>query len=102
PHALLERTSRAVLQLVSARSVVRGSAGSLAQEVIKAMAMTRWWKVASILLVAAAMASGFDLLPQKGAQGEKTLEAIRDYDGPVLEVKPGRLTVSVIERGSLE
>src|SRR5205814_4281439 len=71
------------------------------------MAMTGWWKVASVLLVAGAMASGVDLLAQRGAPGVEPRagenpQAARSDDMPVHEVKPGKLEGTVVERGSLE
>jgi RND family efflux transporter MFP subunit len=71
------------------------------------MAMTGWWKVASVLLVAGAAASGVDLLAQRGTPGVAARaggnpQAAPADDLPVHEVKLGKLAGTVIERGSLE
>jgi multidrug efflux pump subunit AcrA (membrane-fusion protein) len=73
------------------------------------MALTGWWKLASVLLVAGATASGVNLLAQREtpgvaprAQGQGNPQAARADDLPVHEVKAGRLADTIIERGSLE
>src|SRR5262249_31819481 len=107
PPALLDSTTRVAAQWVAVRSILRGSAATLAQEVLRSMALTGWWKVASVLLVAGATASGVNVLAQKGASGvEPRLggnpQVARADDLAVHEVKPGKLAGTVIERGSLE
>src|SRR5439155_27243777 len=69
PPALLDSTTRAAVDWVAVRPILRGSAASLAREVLRSMAITGWWKVASVLLVAGATASGVDLLAQRGTPG---------------------------------
>jgi HlyD family secretion protein len=71
------------------------------------MSMTRSCKLASVLLVAGATASGANLLAQKKESGaatrsEKNSEATRAYDGPVYEVKPGKFNIDVTAPGALE
>ena len=75
---------------------VRGSAASLAQGVLRTMTMTQWWKVATVLLVAGATASGVEWLDQGERQGTQAPAAkqdkdVRAGDAPTREVKPGRL-----------
>jgi len=107
PPALMDSTASAVVQFVKARAIVRGSAASLAQGVLRSMFITRWLKVALVLLVAGATASGVELLVQEGSAGVKAPapenpRAARIDDRPVQEVKPGKIRFDVIERGSLE
>jgi len=103
----MDSTASAVVQFVKARAIVRGSAASLAQGVLRSMFITRWLKVALVLLVAGATASGVELLVQEGSAGVKAPapenpRAARIDDRPVQEVKPGKIRFDVIERGSLE
>jgi multidrug efflux pump subunit AcrA (membrane-fusion protein) len=71
------------------------------------MALTGWWKVASVLLVAGATASGVNVLAHREAPGvaapaQVNPQAARADDLPVHEVKAGKLADTIIERGSLE
>jgi multidrug efflux pump subunit AcrA (membrane-fusion protein) len=71
------------------------------------MALTGWWKLASVLLVAGATISGVDVLAQRGkpgveARAGENVQAARGDDMPVAEVKTGKLAGRVIERGSVE
>jgi RND family efflux transporter MFP subunit len=107
PPALVDSTTSAVVQFVMARAIVEGSAASLAQGVLRSMFITRWLKVASVLLVAGATASGVELLVQEGLAGVKAPaqekpRAAKIDDRPVQEVKPGKIRFEVSERGSLE
>jgi RND family efflux transporter MFP subunit len=107
PPALLDSTIRTVIRSVALRTIAQTTAASLAQEVLKAMATTHWLKIASVLLVAGATVPGARLLAQRGssaavARPGNALQAPRAYDGPVFEAKPGKLVVTVTERGSLE
>jgi HlyD family secretion protein len=107
PPALVDSTTSAVVQFVMARTIVRGSAALLAQGVLRSMSITRWLKVASVLLVAGATASGVELLVRAAPTGvkappEENLKSAQANDRPVHEVKPGKLRFEVIERGSLE
>jgi HlyD family secretion protein len=103
PSALLDSTTAAASRFLTVRTIVRGSAASLAQGVLRSMTMTRWLKAASVLLVAGATVAGVDLIAQRGpsvaqAQPEqKPRPELVTY-----EVKPGRLKISVVERGNLE
>jgi RND family efflux transporter MFP subunit len=105
--ALVDSTTVAAARWLTARAVVRGSAAILAQKVLRAMTITRLGKIASILLVAGATASGVNLLAQKGTSGapprpDDPAPAARAADAPSFEVKPGPLLVTVIGPGSLE
>jgi RND family efflux transporter MFP subunit len=107
PPALLESTTRVAVQWVAVRSILRGSAATLAQEVLRSMALTGWWKLTSVLLIAGATASGVEFLAQRGKPGFEALaggnaQAARGDDMPVAEVKTGKLAGRVIERGSVE
>src|SRR5262249_19377308 len=66
PPALVESTTRFVVQFVTARTIVRTSAALLAQGVLKSMFITRWLKLASVVLVVGATTSGVELLAQRG------------------------------------
>jgi len=109
PNALVQTTTRAAVRLVASRTLLGGSAAILAQGVLTAMSMTRWWKVASLLLVAGATVSSAGLLAGKGTMavaarpqeaGKAVLVSVADM--PVTEVKPGKFGVAVVEHGSLE
>ncbi|MFI5457215.1 MAG: sigma-70 family RNA polymerase sigma factor [Isosphaerales bacterium] len=107
PPALVDSTTRAVLQFVPLPMIVRGSAASIAQGVLKSMLLTQWLKVASVLFVLGATVSGAGLLTQQGTAGDpprsqRKPQAARAHDGPVHAVEPGKLTVSVIAPGNLE
>ncbi len=105
--SLVDSTTRAVVQYVTLPAIVQGSAASLAQEVLRSMLIIRQLKVASVLLALGATVSGAGLLAQRGEAGDpprspENLQVARTYDGPVHEVKPDKLKVSVRERGVVE
>ena len=105
--AIVDTTAVAATRFLTVRSMVRGSAASLAQGVLRSMITTQWLKAASILLVAGATVAGVNLLAQKGtsgAQAQSEAKSKRDQaeGGEVYEVKPGKLRVTVVDRGSLE
>jgi RNA polymerase sigma factor (sigma-70 family) len=107
PLALVDSTTGAVIRSASAPAVVRGSALLLAQEILRAMSMTRWSRAAAAVLIAGATAAGVGLLARSETAGpqarpEGAVQAPRAYDGPVHEVRPGKLMINVVERGSLE
>ena len=66
PGALVHATASAAVRFGASRTLLGGSAAILAQGVITAMSMTRWWKVASVLVVAGATVSGAGLLSGNG------------------------------------
>ncbi len=105
--ALVDSTTVAAVRAMTVRAAAGGSAATLADKVLRAMTMTRLGKIASVLLVAGATASGVNLLAQRGtsgapAQAEGPARAARVDDGLVYEVKPGPLIVNVNGPGSLE
>ena len=68
------------------------------------MSMTRWVKVASVLLVAGATVSGVGLISRRAASGSRAADPEEGpgrpgSDMPVAEVKNGKFKVSVSERG---
>jgi HlyD family secretion protein len=104
---LVESTINAAIQMVTVRALVPGTAVSLAQGVLRSMSITQWLKVASVLVVLGATTSGVGLLAQKGTHVAPPPpgEALRAADAnevPTTTVKPGKLTVTVVEKGSLE
>ncbi len=109
PGALVQATASAAVRFGASRTLLGGSAAILAQGVLTAMTMTRWWKVASLLLVAGATVSGAGLLVSKGtiagaarAQNVGKAEvAGPGADMPVAEVKAGEFKVSAVAPGSL-
>jgi RND family efflux transporter MFP subunit len=71
------------------------------------MSMTRWWKAASLLLVAGATVSGAGLLAIGGGVGTEPRVQQTDQPGPgatipVAPVNVGRFKIAVDGRGSLE
>ena len=66
PTALVDSVAGAASRFLTVQSVVRGSAASIAQGVLRSMTMTRWLKAASVLLVAGATVAGVDSLAQRG------------------------------------
>jgi HlyD family secretion protein len=105
--ALVDSTTRAVVRFLTCRSAVRASTLSLAQEVFKAMSLTRWSKVAFVVLIMGATVSGAGVLAQKrgGAAPPPTkdkLEPARGDDIVTFQVQRGKFAATVIERGSLE
>ncbi len=104
---LIESTIKAATQLVTFRTIVQGPVLALAQGVIRSMSITQWLKIASVLLVMTAATSGVGLLAQKGAQIAPAppgagIPAADAKEMPATTVKPGKLSVTVVERGSLE
>ena len=101
--ALVDSTTGAATRFLTVQSIVRGSAASLAQGVLRSMTMTRWLKAASVLLVAGATVAGVDLLAQRGTSGAQSQPEPKPKAALVVhEVKPGKLRVEIVERGSLE
>jgi HlyD family secretion protein len=105
--ALVESTIKAASQFVTLRTIAQGSAVSLAQGVLSSMYFARWLKIASILLFLGATTSGVGLLAQKGTQVAPpptgaALPAGRADEMPATPVNPGKLSVTVVEKGGLE
>ena len=106
PGALVQATASAAARFGASRTLLGGSAAILAQGVLTAMSMTRWWKVASLLLVASATVSSAGFLAGKGttAVASRSQDAGKATAGnmPVAEVKPGKTKLAIVEHGSLE
>ena len=109
PAGLVSSTTSAAVRFAASRTILGGSAAILAQGVLTAMSMTRWWKVASMLLVAGATVSGLGVLAWTGAsaveprpQAAAKAGAGAGSDTPVAEVNLGKFKVSVTGPGSLE
>ncbi len=107
PPALIEATTRSVVQFVTCGTTVRGSTLTLAQRVLKAMAWTRWSKAASVAIVVGATISGARNFAQRSAPERQPIagnqpKATRGAGPLELQVKPANLVVSVVERGVLD
>ena len=107
PPALVESTTRVVVQFVTCQTAVPGSTLTLAQGVLKAMSLTRWFKVASVLLVLGATLSGAGVLaqkraPDKGVSAGNNVEAARADEPATYLARPGALELTIVERGLLE
>jgi HlyD family secretion protein len=105
--ALVDSTMKTAIRFVSCRTIVPGTASTLAQGVLSSMHLTHWLKVVSAVLVVAATTSGVGLLAQRGRRGAERgpgeqVQGARADDAPATAVKPGKLRVTVSERGSLE
>ncbi len=107
--ALVDSTTLAAVRFVISRAIAPGTAAALAQEVIRAMTILRWTKLATPLLALGVAASGAGLVAQE--RGEKAGEtqapgpkapAAPAADPSVVEVKPGKLTWNLSDRGNLE
>jgi RND family efflux transporter MFP subunit len=107
PPRLVDSTTRAVVQFALDRTIVPGAVASLTEGVLKTMSIARLVKSVAILLVLGASASGVDLLVQDGKPGadasrEKWPSTVR-VDGPrVAVVEPGKILVTLIDRGRVE
>ena len=71
PPALVDSTTRAVVQFVTLRIVGRRSAASLAHGVLKSMLMTQRLKVASALFMLGAAVTGAGLFAQNQKTGDQ-------------------------------
>jgi RND family efflux transporter MFP subunit len=105
--ALLESTTSSIARFVGSEQIVRASVAYLAQGVLKAMFISRWLKVASLLLVAGATASGVDLLARRAASGvdPRAGQAAQGGPGseiPLAEANTGTFRSALIKNGTLE
>ena len=101
--SLIASSTDSSIRHLAGQSMIRGSVTSLAQGVLRSMTMTRWLKAASILLVAGTTVAGIDLIAERvnsvaQAQPEKKTKP----EFATYEVKPDKLRVTVVDRGSLE
>jgi RND family efflux transporter MFP subunit len=102
PPALLDATTAAAIG-----SAAPGSAVPLAQGVLRTMTMSQWWKVATVLVVAAATASGMEWLGGGNGPGAQAPAAQPGKAAPPVDIetqvaKPGKLRLAVTERGYVE
>jgi RNA polymerase sigma factor (sigma-70 family) len=111
--ALTDSTAKTAVQwaTVGTTGPACAAAALLAQGVLRAMSMSHCWKLAAVLLVSGATASGVVVLARKGAadvalpaaEPANTNEhAARGADPQVVAVTPGWLRVTVAERGVVE
>jgi RND family efflux transporter MFP subunit len=107
PAPLVDATASAAVRFGMAATIAHGSAASLAQGVLNSMSMTRWFQVASALLVSAATATGAGLFAGKRTPGptpqrEQNAKASPAADEVSFTVKPGKLIVGAMGTGALE
>lgn len=107
PPELVGSTAGVAARFISTQAVSQGAAALLALGVLRSMAITRWWKVASVLLAVSASTTGVVSLAGRGAgvaeaRPDDAPKAPRAEGVAVTEVKPGKLKVVVQERGRLE
>jgi RND family efflux transporter MFP subunit len=109
PAEVVSSTARAAAHFAASRAVLDGPAALLAHGVLSAMNATRWWKVASLLVVAGVTASGAGLIAagRTRAVEPRPQEAGSDLPGDagpiaVATAMGGRFEVLVTERGQLE
>jgi HlyD family secretion protein len=105
--ALVESTTRIVVQFVTCEPAVNASTLALAQEVLKAMSLTRWSTAACILLFIGATVSGAGFLARSGTPAApRPPAANRESTSPdepiTFQVKPGALAFTLTERGTVE
>src|SRR4051812_9311396 len=107
PGSLVSSTTGAALRFAASRTILGGSTAILAQGVLTAMSMTRWWKAASLLLVAGATVSGVTLMargsgPGGGLQVQTTAKAGPGSGRQVAPANLGKFRISTQGRGVLE
>ena len=107
PSALVDSTTSAALQFAAGGTLVPGSAVLLAQGVLRSMSIIQWLKVASVVLILVATATGVDVLTGSGTSGaepqaEGNLKPARGDGVQGSAVKPDKLRLTVAERGLLE
>jgi HlyD family secretion protein len=106
--ALTERTMQGALHFVAVRTLVPGTASSLARGVLNSMYLAQWSKVGSVLLCLGVTVPGLGLLAQKGVAFVPTAAAVANgqapppADVPATTAQTGKLSVTIAEKGSLE
>lgn len=102
--ALTEQTTRAAVAALSSRALAGSAAAVLATEVLAAMSMTRWWKLAATLLTLGGAVSSAGILAQAPARPKDDAPAaeVKKDDVAVTEVKQGHFSVALQERGFVE
>ncbi len=101
PPALLDATTRAVIHSLTLRIMTHGPVSALAQEVLKSMSFTKWWKAATVLVALSATVSGAAVFAQK-EKGDEPSQVAPNPNISVVTVKAGPLKSTVSERGTLE
>jgi RNA polymerase sigma factor (sigma-70 family) len=107
PTELQRSTVVAATGFRSFQAVVESAAGFLALGVLRSMTISRFGKVAAILLAMSASSTGMVALVAGAgsvaqAPSKRADDAAADADAPVAEVKPGAFRVVVRERGNVE
>ncbi len=105
--ALVESTTRSVIQFVTCQTAVRASTLALSHEVLKAMSVTRWLKAASFLLVVGATVSAAGMFAQRRAPAAplptgNSAKATGADEPVTFRVTPGPLELTIVNRGRLE
>ena len=110
PATLVDKTTVAAVRFVASRAIAPGTAAALAREVIRSMIILRWTKAATLLVTLGAAASGAGLIaaqdqgnkPGDAPKPTEKAQAAPAADPSVIEVKPGKLSLTIFERGVLE
>ncbi len=109
PASLVDSTTVAAVRFVASRAIAPGTAAALAREVIRSMIILRWTKAATLLVALGAAASGAGLIAQDRGQKpgdapkpDEKAQAAQLADPSVVEAKPGKLALTISERGNLE
>ena len=105
PAKLVEQTTVAAVRHVATRAIAPGTVAALAREVVRSMTILRWGKAASVVALGAGLvASGTGLVASQGlGDGPKTEAQVAPAtDKGTVEVKPGKFTFNLVERGKLE
>ena len=103
PPSLADATASAAIHYLTARTIVRASVSSLAQEVYRTMFIAHGWKVASAVLALGVTVSGTALLTRSEApRAGAILRAAPGDDPRFAAVRSGRFRVTVSERGVVE
>jgi RND family efflux transporter MFP subunit len=109
--ALRHATTHTAMQFLAARATLAGPVASLTYEVLKAMMIARWLKLASVVLALGLTASGTALLGRRAARGVEPGPRAGAQDvgkgggeplGRTLQVEPGTLRATWHERGNLQ
>ena len=105
PEGVVSSTARAACRFASSRTILDGPAAILTQGVLGAMAMTRWWKVACLLVVAGATVSGAGILAGRGSHAVEAGSqdpGRQPADMPVAAATRGPFRLVVADPGTLE
>lgn len=95
PPPLVTTTTQAGLHILNTRTLAPGVAALLAREVLRAMTITQLTRIATLLLMVGATASGVVVVAQNDKPGDTPAAANAD-------AKPTRIPWSLVAKGSLE